>query len=235
MKTLLNLAIILGLAFIVYRFTGIDNTDEQKTRNYNVASFHEIDLRGPFNVELLQGNSPKLEIRASEKVHDELEVRVTNGRLIIDLDDKFFAKSKSIKVYLTVTELEKLIITGAVNLETENMLHVKDFKIEFEGAGQVSLELEADRVISEIEGVGSFWMQGKADYHKVDFAGVGSYDAKNLICKNTIVDSGGVGTVEVYASEKFIGHASGVGSIKYYGNPGDVSIDSSGIGKIRSE
>ena len=235
MKTLLNLAFILGLAYIVYSFTGVDNKDEQITKDYGVSYFNQIELRGPFNVELVQSDEQNLEIRASEKVHDDLEVNVKNNRLIIDLDDKIFSKSKSIKVYITVTELEKIIITGAVNLEAENVIKTEDLKIEFEGAGQVNIDLEADRFIAEIEGVGSFWLQGRADYHKVDFAGVGNYNAKNLISKNTIVESGGVGNVEVYASEKFIGNASGIGSVKYYGNPSEVSVNSSGIGKIHSE
>ncbi len=235
MKTLVNLAFILGLAFIVYRFTGADNTDEQFKRNYDISYFNEMELRGPFKVILTQGTTPQLDIKASEKIHDEIEVYVENDRLIIELKDKIFSKSKSIKLYVTVKDLEKLIITGAVDLETENIIHTEDLKIEFEGAGQVNLDLETDRVIAEIDGVGSFWLQGNANYHKVEFSGVGSYEAKNLICKNTIVESDGVGNVEVFASNKFIGHANGIGSVTYYGNPDDVSIDSSGIGKVHSK
>jgi len=235
MKTLLNLVIILGLAYIVYSFTGIKNDGEQIRKTYQVSYFNEIEFVGPYSIELLQGNEGHLEIRASEYIHEKLEVDVRNNKLTIRIDDKRFTKKNSIKVYLAVEDLNRLIITGAVNLETENVIHTDDLKIEFEGAGQVNLDIEADRVISEIDGVGSFWLQGRAKYHKVEFSGVGSYDARNLICESTSVESDGVGSVEVHASDRFIGRASGVGSVKYFGHPKDVSVDANGIGKVYSE
>jgi len=235
MKALLNLVIILGLAYIVYSFTGVNNDNEQITRDYPVSDFNEVEFVGPYSIEISQGDKSSLTIKASELVQDKMEVGVRNGRLKIKIEDKYFARKKSIKVYLVVEDLNKLVISGAVNLETRNVIQTDDLKIEFEGAGQVNLDLDVDRIISDIDGVGSFWLQGNARYHKVNFSGVGSYDARNLICENTSVESDGVGNVEVFASENFIGKASGVGSVKYYGHPHEVTIDASGIGKVHSE
>lgn len=235
MKTILNLAIILGLAYLLYSFAGVDNNDEQILKKYPTSSFNELEFEGPFEIELKQGDNNELEIKASEKVHEKLEVNIKNNRLSIRIPDKIIAKKKSIKVYLTLVEIDKLIVNGAVKLETVNHFVLENFKMEFTGAGEVNLDLDAEKVISVINGVGSFWLEGTADYHKVVFSGVGSYNAKNLISKNTLVESDGVGSVEVHASEKFIGNASGVGSVKYYGNPEEARVNASGIGKIRKE
>ncbi len=235
MKTIFNLAILLGLAYVLYSFAGIDNNDEQILISYPAGAFTELEFEGPFEVHLKQGSESKLEINAAEKVHQKLAVNTANGKLSISIPDKVVAKKKSIKVYITVVELDKLIVTGAVKIETTNQLKLKNFKMEFSGAGEISLDVEAEKVISVINGVGSFWLEGSAGYHKVVFSGVGSYNAKNLVCQNTLVESDGVGSVEVFASEKFIGNASGVGSVKYYGKPKVVEVNASGIGKIFGE
>jgi len=105
-------------------------------------------------------------------------------------------------------------------------------KLEFDGAGDVELDLKASKVISEISGVGEFTIEGETDYHKVSFDGIGSYDASGLRSKFTLVDSNGIGSVKVYASASFKGKASGIGSVEYYGNPAEVDVDASGLGSV---
>ena len=119
-----------------------------------------------------------------------------------------------------------------MDLQCDNRIRTSNLKLEFEGAGNVELEVEADKIISEIAGVGNFKIEGQTEYHKVEFDGIGSYEAKNLRSKYTIVESNGIGSVKVYASNKFKGEANGIGSVDYYGDPDDVSIDATGLGSV---
>lgn len=232
MKTLLNFAIIFGIVYLLYSFAGVDNSDEQIIKEYEVDEFDQLEFEGPYHIELRQGTKERLEIRASGKVHSEILVSTSGNRLVVSLPEKIVAKKKSIEVYLTIADLSELVLRGSVKLETPERLKMDDLKIDFTGAGDINLNLEVNRLVSDIRGVGSFWLEGKADYHKVIFSGVGSYNAKNFVSRNTSVESGGIGRVEVFALEKFIGNASGVGTIKYFGNPADVIVDASGIGKV---
>ena len=46
------------------------------------------------------------------------------------------------------------------------------------------------------------------------------------------MESNGIGSVSAYASDKFKGEATGIGSVDYYGDPDDVNIDASGLGSV---
>ena len=206
--------------------------DDKIEKTFDVDDFSRIYLRGPYEVHLRQSNNCSLRILARENYMDKLEVSSSGGELEIELDGKNFKKTRAIEVYINFRELEKLEIEGAVDLVCENQINTNNLKIEFQGAGNVELNVDADKIISEIAGVGNFEIEGNTDYHKVEFDGIGSYDAKDLRSKYTIVESNGIGSVSVYASNKFKGEATGIGSIDYYGDPDDVSVDATGLGSV---
>ena len=206
--------------------------DEKIEKNYNLDDFTRIYLRGPYEVHLRQTNECGLTILAKEAYHDRLEVSSSGGELSIELDGKNYKKTTAIEVYINFKDLEKLEIEGAVDLQCENQIKTSNLKIEFEGAGNVELNVNTDKIIAEIAGVGNFEIEGETEYHKIEFDGIGSYDAKDLRSKYTIVESNGIGSVSVYASLKFKGEANGIGSVDYYGDPDDVSVDASGLGSV---
>lgn len=220
--------------FLLVILLSINNAfaDEKIEKNYNLDDFTRIYLRGPYEVHLRQANECGLTILAKEAYHDRLEVSSSGGELSIELDGKNYKKTTAIEVYINFRELEKLEIEGAVDLQCENQIKTSNLKIEFEGAGNVELNVNTDKIIAEIAGVGNFEVEGETEYHKIEFDGIGSYDAKNLRSKYTIVESNGIGSVSVYASLKFKGEANGIGSVDYYGDPDDVSVDASGLGSV---
>ena len=206
--------------------------DDKIEKKYNTDDFTQIYLRGPYEVHLRQGSNCGLTILAKESYFDKLDVSSRGGELRIELDGKNFKTSKSIVVYINFKDLQKLEIEGAVDLQCENQIKTTNLKLEFEGAGNVELDVNASKIIAEIAGVGNFEIEGSTDYHKVEFDGIGSYDAQQLRSKYTIVESNGIGSVSVYASNKFRAEANGIGSVDYYGDPEDVSVNASGLGSV---
>ncbi len=206
--------------------------DDKIEKTYPVDDFTSIYLKGPYEVHLKQTDRCGLTILTKQEFHEKLDVYTSGGELNIELEGKNFKNSKSIEVYISFKELNRLEIQGAVDLECENRIKTTNLKLDFEGAGNVVLDVKADRIIADIAGVGNFEIEGETDYHKVEFSGVGSYKAQDLYSKYTIVESNGIGSVKVYASNKFKGEANGIGSVEYYGDPDDVSIDATGLGSV---
>lgn len=206
--------------------------DDRIEKTFDIEEFTQIYLKGPYEVHLRQSNKCALTIIAKEEYLDRLEVDSDGDELQIELDGKNYKKTRSIEVYIQFRDLQKLEIVGAVDLTCENQIKTTNLKLEFEGAGNVELNVSANKIISEISGVGNFEIEGEVDYHKVEFSGIGNYEAQDLRSKYTIVESNGIGSVKVFASNKFKGEATGIGSIEYYGDPDDVSIDASGLGSV---
>jgi hypothetical protein len=205
---------------------------EKIEKTFDVDDFSRIYLKGPYEVHLRQSNKCGLTVIAKEDYFEKLDVGSSGGELSIEFDGKHYHKTKSIELYINFQDLDKLEIEGAVDLQCENQINTDNLKLEFEGAGNVELNIKANKMIAEISGVGNFEIEGETDYHKVEFSGIGSYEAQDLRSKYTIVESNGIGSVKVFASTKFKGEANGIGSIDYYGDPDDVSIDATGLGSV---
>ena len=206
--------------------------DDKTEKTFTVSDFSKIYLRGPYEVHLRQTSKCGLTIVAKDEYLEKLEVSSSGGELHIELDGKNYKKTRSIEVYINFKTLEKIDIEGAVDLVCENQIKTDNLKLEFDGAGNVELNINSNKMIAEISGVGNFEIEGQTDYHKVNFSGIGSYEAQDLHSKYTIVESNGIGSVKVYASNKFKGEANGIGSVDYYGDPDDVSIDATGLGSV---
>ncbi len=222
------------LTFVVLTllFSSFSYADDRIEKDFDIDDFTQIYLKGPYEVHLKQSGSCALKIIAKAEYFERLDVDSDGEELSIDLDGKNFHKTKSIEVYIQFKDLEKLEIEGAVDLTCENQIRTTNLKLDFEGAGNVELNISADKIISEIAGVGNFQIEGETDYHKVEFSGIGNYEARDLLSKYTIVESNGIGSVKVFASNKFKGEANGIGSIEYFGDPDDVSIDATGLGSV---
>ncbi len=228
MKYMKIFTMILILAIAVHA----QADDNKVEKSYKINEFNAIFLSGTYEVHLRQGDECKLTIVAKASYFEKLDVTSDDDQLSVELKGKNYKKLKGIELYIQVKDLSKLMIEGAADLKCDNILKVSNLKLEFEGAGKIDLEVDAEKIITEIDGVGEFIVSGRTDYHKVIFTGVGSYKAEDLISKYTKVESSGIGSVKVYASNKFIGEISGIGSVDYYGNPEIVDIDASGIGSV---
>lgn len=227
-KNIYSQFLTLILTLVVFTVFAEDKIE----KSYNVDDFDKIYLKGPYEVHLRQSDKCELTIIAKEDYFNKLEVNSRGGTLEIELDGKNYKTNRSIEVYIKFRDLEKLEIEGAVDLICENQIKTSNLKLEFEGAGNVELNIDADKIIADISGVGNFEIEGNVDYHKVNFSGIGNYEAQHLHSKYTIVESNGIGSVKVYASNKFRGEANGIGSVDYYGDPEDVSIDATGLGSV---
>ena len=227
-KNFFTPALIIGIMLI----SSLTFADDKIEKKYNLDDFTSIYLRGPYEVHLRQTSQCGLTILAKESYFERLEVSSNGGELSIELDGKNFKTTKSIEVYINFKDLEKLEIEGAVDLVCENRITSDNLKLEFEGAGNVELNIKVSKLIAEIAGVGNFEIEGETDYHKVEFSGIGNYEAQDLLSKYTIVESNGIGSVKVYASNKFKGEANGIGSVEYFGDPDDVSVEATGLGSV---
>ena len=75
-------------------------------------------------------------------------------------------------------------------------------------------------------------LKGVADRAELDCSGVGSIKGDGLKAKSVKADVSGVGGIRCYASERIDGRVSGVGSLKYGGNPQEKQLKRDGVGGI---
>ncbi len=145
----------------------------------------------------------------------KLRTSVSGRELDVELDKGGFVRPKTpIKIEVWVPTLSSVDVSGAADIEVEG-LHGERFQLDLSGASDSILRGEIDRL-------------------EVDISGAGELEAKELHAKTVELELSGAGEVVVWASESLDVDISGAGEVTYYGNPGNISQDISGAGKLKS-
>ena len=207
--------------------------DDTNIRTYNVQPFTKIYLEGAFKVILEQGTQSGLKIKTDESNFKYIDVQSDTQTLSLKIIKKHFDFEELI-LYVTFKDLEKLVIQGGVRLETKGYVDLKDFYLHVEGGANVEMNLKANNVKVIGEGGVKFEFDGVAGELDATISGAGYLDAIDLKTKTCDIRIEGVGAGSVYATESLNATISGVGKIRYKGDP-KVYKKVEGIGIVSSE
>ncbi|MEE4177612.1 MAG: head GIN domain-containing protein [Bacteroides sp.] len=204
------------------------------TSTIPLSDFDEIDLQGGFNVVLKQGSDLEVVIETDENLMELLDVEVRGKTLYVSTTREAVLKPTKMILTITYPALRGITVGGACKIESEEVIQSDDLRFDISGAAEIDLAIVAEVLRTELAGAGSINFEGKVREHYIDLAGASSLEAKELITEVTEIDLSGAGSASVHATTSLRASLSGVGSIKYYGNPGETQIDKSGLGSIRS-
>ncbi len=239
MKILLTYSVRILLGVLIFSAGANVNAQESSTANssreYNVDSFGKIDIGGAFDIVLIKGDAPKVKITAEEKMFEKINVEVNDGVLKISFKSKRIKSSPNIKVHITFSELNSLILSGASKLSSASPIDLSKLEVKSSGASEIDLELNTEELEVDVSGAGKVKLAGVAKNLIAEVSGAGELKAKQLTTENTDVSVSGAGNANVYASNEFTCHVSGAGNVNYTGDPKTKSINKSGSGTISPE
>jgi len=207
--------------------------DDTDTRTYQVAPFTKIYLDGAYKVILEQGKQPGLRIKTDEENFQYIDVKSDAQSLNLKVTKKHFNFDELI-LYITFQDLEKLAIEGGISLETKGYIDLKDFYLHVEGGASVEMNVKADRFKVVGQGGVKFELDGIANELDASISGAGYLDAGDLKTKITDIKIEGVGAGVVYATDQLNATISGVGKIRYKGDP-KVFKKVEGLGLVSSD
>ena len=177
----------------------------------NVPEFSSIDLSGVYEVIVRCGQKQEVIVFGDDNVVPHVKTEVNGNVLKVFLDHSISTRNK-IKLILSANRIDSLKVSGTANVDISR-LNNKSFNLKISGTGHVKAE-------------------GLSDALEITMSGAGNADAKNLTAKTAVVDMSGAGNVVLSASDELIVSIRGVGNVFYYGNPGRVVKNVSGVGKI---
>jgi hypothetical protein len=236
MKTLKT---ILGIGIL---FTGMllssaaYSATQDYEKDYPVQNINGIDLTLACELYIKQGDTESLKIEADEDVLDKIKVKQKDSIVYIKTDKKEYDMDDwDVEIYLTVKTLNSIDIGGAVKLENEGTLKSSKLSIDVSGAADIELNIEVEKLLADLSGAVNADLEGKADYVVIDMSGASKVDAEDLISRAVYLDFSGFGKADVHASEVLKVEMSGMGVVRYSGNPGRINTESSGLGVIKSK
>ncbi|MBB3168919.1 head GIN domain-containing protein [Simiduia aestuariiviva] len=145
-----------------------------------IEDIDQVEVAGPGLLTITQGDSESLEIIASEKIMDRIEVDAHGSTLRLRLKEGsqwgFFRIDDGIQYKLTVKQLNKIKSMGSVDVELASDLNADHLKLDSAGSGDMRFK---DITVRELDmssaGSGDF-TAGTVQAHAVELSSAGSGD-----------------------------------------------------------
>jgi hypothetical protein len=235
MKTLKNLSTVLFTVIILFASCSVvgerGNGNVQKQER-KVSDFNAIEVSGAFDVFISQGTTQSVILEADENLLPLIRTEVVGGTLIID-NKKPIHNPKSMKVYITVTDLKRIEVSGAVDIQTQNKLTLTELAIEISGATDAALDIAVQKLEISSSGGSEMKLTGMANRMDLDVSGAVEIHAFELLAETVSIEISGAGEVEINVTKELNTDISGAATVRYKGDPAKVDSNISGAGSIK--
>jgi carbon monoxide dehydrogenase subunit G len=198
-----------------------------------VNGFSGVTLATAGNLYIEVGSVEELRIEVDDNLLQQFDVSVDSKMLTIKLKDGAKVEpTKDVNFYLTVEELDTIVLTGSGEVEVKSAgLRADQFSVTMSGSGDVTMAgLNASSLDVNISGSGTLEIaSGYVDEQTVVISGSGEYEAQKLQSANASVEISGSGSATVWAVRELAVTGAGSGSVEYAGTPklsteGSVSV-----------
>jgi len=207
-------------------------------RNYQVGSFKQIEVAGPYDVEVRTGANPTVAANGSEKLLERTVVEVKGDTLSIHPEEHNswfnmgWHHNGKAKFIVTVPELSGATIAGSGGIKVDKVAGDS-----FEGtiAGSGGLQLDTTEVKSlklSIGGSGGIKTgTGKAEVAEYEIAGSGGIDAAGVSATQAKVSIAGSGSVKANATSTAAVDIMGSGNVNVSGGA-KCTVSKAGSGNV---
>lgn len=194
-----------------------------------VSGFSGVTLAAAGNLIIDVGSAEELRIEVDDNLVQQYEADVESKMLTIKLKDGAQVEpTEEVNFYLTVKELDTIVVTGAGSVEVESAVRAGQFSVDLSGAGDITMAgLNADSLNVEISGAGSFEIDaGWVNEQTVVLSGAGDYMAEEMQCGTASIEITGAGSATVWVATQLEVAGTGTGTVEYVGKP-EVSTEGS--------
>lgn len=242
-RTLLSIPLIIASIFILSAcqflpwIRVVRGSGNVITETRQVSGFSALRMDGAGRLVITQGTTESLEIQGEDNLIGELTSEVQGNTLVLGYQQQPWLKSilptKPIVYNLTVTDLTKLTLNGAGDIEIRS-LETDSLVLDINGAGKIDItEIVAEQLTVNFAGTGSITVSGVVTDQAVTLDGAGNYQAGDLQSQSTTIEINGLGNGTVYATDTLAITINGGGSVGYYGSP-RVTQEITGLGDIKN-
>lgn len=218
--------------------THSENGGPTVSRNYQVGSFDQIEVAGPYNVQVRTGSNPSVSAQGSEKMIEHMVVEVRNGTLEIHTERQkgwfhtgwnFHGK---VDLVVTVPQLRGASIAGSGGIKVDQ-IKGDSFEGEIAGSGGLDIAtLDVKTLKLAIAGSGGTKVgSGRAQNAEFEIAGSGDIDARGVQAQTADVSIAGSGNIAANATATADVSIMGSGDVQLTGGA-KCKISKAGSGNV---
>lgn len=227
-----TLSLVLNACIIDGWDNGISGNGNVVEETRNVSGFTGVHASTGIDVYLYEGDDFEVKVEADENLMEIILTEVEGKVLVIKTDRVNIRNAKSKKVFVTLPKLDELKISSAGDCEGQTPFNCDDLRISISSAGDLDLEVEAERIDIDISSSGDARISGRTHQLDASLSSAGDLHAYDLIADVVDVRVSSAGDARVHAEEEISMDASSAGNIYYKGGADVVHSRSSSAGDI---
>ena len=229
---LIIVALILNSCILDGWDNGISGNGNVEEESRDVSGFSGVHASTGIDVFISEGDGFDVKVEADENLLEVILTELNGNMLVIKTDRVNIRSAKSKKVYVTLPKLKELKISSAGDCKGMTPFSCEDLKISISSAGDLKLDVEADRIDIDISSSGDATLTGRTGVLDANLSSAGDLHAFELIADEVSVDVSSAGDARVFATEEISMNASSAGSVYYKGGADVVHSRSSSAGDI---
>lgn len=234
---------ILGLLFLLVSapiYAQVNNYDVM-----NIVDFHSISVNSAYTVYVKQSNKEEVRVEAEKEIYELTEITVEEGVLHINIkkDDSQTSKSiwqkidnikllPTLKVYVSIKDVQKLSVNGSGKLITENSIASDKLSLLVAGKGSMEVDIKSDQVDAKLIGPGNLSIKGYAGTMNIENSGAGNIDAFDFEVQNVTANLYGLGSMKINVSDKLDAKIYGSGNMLVKGATKEIVKKEYGSGMV---
>lgn len=233
MNRLLYLCLVFGITSCNFFGEQIHGNGNIKSENRSVENFTGVEVGGSIDLYLTQGSAYSLRIETDENLMEHIEIRRDGSILEIrPRDHANLQPTSKVKVYVSAPAFRYIGASGASDIYSQSKLVSNEpMDLHASGASNITLELNAPRVETDLSGASSIHATGETKDFVVDGSGASTVRGYGLLAENVDVEMSGASNAEVSASVSLNAGLSGASHVKYKGNA-SVNSNTSGASGV---
>lgn len=181
--------------------------------------FNKIVLDGALDVEFSQASRGGVAIKGRKSIVENVKVKVKNQTLYLSLDEKDWFRvdhSEKADIYVSSPDLISVVMRGAGDFETKNLLDTDTLNVELNGAGNIDFDrIVCDEAYLIVKGAGNLEVDKlTANRTKIAMLGVGNADVEFVNAGHVDCLLSGVGNIDLEGTVKSLSkNVRGTGNI----------------------
>lgn len=192
---------------------------------YGFTDFDQIELRGLFDVRIIQSESYGIEIEGPTRLKNRYDVTTEGHTLVIEYNDRneFFWRNNvlredEMKITISLPSITDLDIVGAGTLRMRGF-DEDDLDIKIVGAMKADCDLNANNLTLDMTGATIMDLTGEGNFMEADITGASSLRAYSYKVKNGRVEAHGASSAKVFVSERLEIRKGIASKVSHRGDP----------------
>jgi len=204
-----------------------------------VGNFNGIEVSGAVFLYLSQGTTTGVAVSAGDaKYNNKIKTEVRDGVMRISVEggvwNGFNWTNRKLRAYVTVTDMNRLDVSGASYVSISGTLKGDEIKIEVSGASEVKGILNVNKLDMDMSGASVAKLSGTVNEGTIDASGACKINSYDLVFNKCKVSSSGASNIKVTINGELNADATGGSTIYYKGAGVGKALNTSGGATIKS-